>query len=63
MGADQEIEFARRKAREDLGAFLAALAAGQEGNADAGLLGEGSNGGEVLADKNFGRRRSGRRAR
>ena len=56
MGADQKIDLAERQAVERFGALLAALAAGQDGDADAGLLGERRDGGEVLANQDFGRR-------
>ena len=54
--ADQEIDLAEREAVEDVGALAAALAAGQDGDADAGLLRQRRDGGEMLARQDFGRR-------
>ena len=56
VGADQQIDLAEREPVERLVALLAALAAGEDGDADAGLLGERRDGGEMLAREDFGRR-------
>ena len=56
VGADQEIDLAEREPVERLGALAAALAPGQDRDAEAGLLGQRRDGGEVLAGEDFGRR-------
>ena len=56
VGADQQIDVAGGEPPRDLGALPAALAAGEDGDADAGLLGERRDGGEMLARQDFGRR-------
>ena len=56
VGADQQIDLAERQPVERLGALLAALAAGEDRDADAGLLGQRRDGGEMLAHQDFGRR-------
>ncbi len=54
MGADDEIDVADGEAGEDFRPLLAALAAGQDGDANAGGLGEFLYGGEVLPRQDFG---------
>ena len=56
VGADQEIDLAEREPVERLAALAAALAAGEDGDPDAGLLGQRRDGGEMLAGEDFGRR-------
>ena len=56
VGADQEIDLAVREPRENVVALLAALAAGQDGDAEAGGFGERCDGVEMLAGEDFGRR-------
>ena len=46
MGADQEIDLAGGQRRQDFGAFAAALAPGEKGDADADGSGERRDGGE-----------------
>ena len=53
VGADQQIDLAECEAVERVGALLAALAAGQDRDANAGLLGERRDGGEMLARPEF----------
>ena len=59
MGADQKIELARRKARQDLGAFLAAFAAGEDRKPQPGNFGERRHGLVMLAREDLGRRHQG----
>ena len=56
VGADQKIDVARRQRRQDFRALAAALAAGENGDADADGGGERRDGGKVLARQNLGRR-------
>ena len=56
VGADHQIDFAERKTVDRLGALAAALAAGQDRDADAGVLRQRRDGGEMLARQDFGRR-------
>ena len=56
VGADQEIDIAERKTIEDLLTPGAALAAGQNGDADAGGFRQRRDRGEMLARENFRRR-------
>ena len=56
VGADQQIDLAECEAVERVGALLAAFAAGQDRDANAGLLGQRRDGGEMLARQDFGRR-------
>ena len=56
MGADQQIDLAEREALEDVAALAAALAAGEDRDADAGGFGERRDGVEMLAREDFGRR-------
>ena len=55
MRADQKIDIAERKTIEDLFSCGPALAAGEDGGADAGGFGERCNGREMLTGKDFGR--------
>jgi hypothetical protein len=56
VGADQEIDVAKRQPVENSLAFAAALAAGEDGDAQAGGLGQRRDGLEMLAGEDFGRR-------
>ena len=56
MGADHDVDVAEREAIENGLALAAALAAGEDGDADAGGFGERRDGLAVLAGENFGRR-------
>ena len=56
VGADQQVELADGEPLQRLVALLAALAAGQDGDAKPGLLGERRDGGEMLPGEDFGRR-------
>src|SRR5674476_605 len=56
VGADQEIDVAERQPVENSLAFAAALAAGEDGDAQAGGLGQRRDGLEMLAGEDFGRR-------
>ncbi len=56
MGADQEVDVAEGELLEDVAALAAALAAGEDGDADAGGGGERRDGVEMLARQDFGRR-------
>ena len=56
VGADHQIDIAGGERRQHLGAFAAALAAGQDGEADAGRGRERRDGGEMLPRQDFGRR-------
>ena len=56
MGADQEIDIAVFEPRQDVGALLAALAAGEDGDVQAGGFGERRDGLQMLAGEDFGRR-------
>ena len=56
VGADDEIDIAGGKRRQNLRAFAAALAAGEDGKADAGGRCEPRDGGEMLTRQDFGRR-------
>ena len=59
MRADDEIDIARRQRRENLRALAAALAAGEDGEPDAGGGGERRDGRKMLARQNFRRRHEG----
>ena len=54
--ADQKVDVAGGKRGQNLGALAAALAAGENGAADAGCRGERRDGRKMLARQNFGRR-------
>ena len=54
--ADDKIDLAGGKRRQNLGAFAAALAAGEDGDADAGGGRQPRDGGKMLTRQNFGRR-------
>ena len=56
MGADQNVDVAEPKPFEDVAAFAAALAAGQDRDLDAGRGGERRDGAVVLPRQDFGRR-------
>ena len=56
VGADDDVEVARRQRRHDGVAGAALLAAGQQRDAQARGLGEAGDGGEMLAGEDFGRR-------
>ena len=56
MGADQEIDIAVFEPRQNVGALLAALAAGEDGDVKAGGFGERRDGFQMLAREDFGRR-------
>ena len=56
MSADDQIDVACGKRRNDFGTLAAALAAGENGDADAGFGGERRDGGKMLARQNFRRR-------
>ena len=56
VGADDEIDIAGGERRQNLRAFAAALAAGEDGEADAGGRRQPRDGGEMLPRQNFGRR-------
>ena len=62
MRADDEIDIARRQRRENLRALAAALAAGEDGEPDAGGAGERRDRRKMLARQNFRRRHEGRLA-
>ena len=54
-----EIDVAEREPVEDVLARRPALAAGEDGDADAGRFGQRRDGGEMLAGEDFGRRHEG----
>ena len=56
MGADEDVDVAEREPVEDGLALAAALAAGEDGDAEAGGFGERRDGLEMLAREDFGRR-------
>ncbi len=56
VGADDQIDVAGSERRNDFGAVAAALAAGEDGDADAGFGGKRRDGGKMLARQNFRRR-------
>ena len=56
MGADEEMDGAVGEAGEDRLALAALFAAGENGEADAGGLGQRRDGAGVLAHQKFGRR-------
>ncbi len=59
MGADQEIDFPGFEPCQDLAPLLALLAAGEDGDPQAGALGQRRDGLDMLARENFGRRHQG----
>ncbi len=59
MGAEQEVDVAEGQPVEDFLARAAALAAGEDGDANAGSLRQGCDGFQVLAGEDFGRRHEG----
>ncbi len=60
MGADQEIDVALGEPCQQGGALAPALAAGENGDPDAGGVGQRRDRLEMLAGKDFGRRHHGR---
>ena len=56
VGADQQVDGAVGEAGEDRLALAALLAAGEDGEADAGGLGQRRDGAGVLANQQLGRR-------
>ena len=56
VGADQKVDIAKHETIQDLLAGGPAFAAGQDGNAEAGGLGQRGDRCEMLARENFGRR-------
>ncbi len=56
VGADEKIDVAHRERAQEFGALAAALAAGEDGDADAGAGGKRRDGGNMLPRQNFGRR-------
>ncbi len=56
MGADQEIDLAGRKPRQQVAPLLALFAAGENSHPKPGALGQRRNGLDVLARQDFGRR-------
>ena len=56
VGADHEIDLADREPVERLGALAAAVAAGEDGDAQAGFFCKRRDGSEMLAREDFGRR-------
>ncbi len=59
MRADQKVDIAERQAIENFLAGRSALAAGENGDANAGGFGERCDRREMLAGENFGRRHEG----
>ena len=59
MRADQEVELAGFEPRQNVGALLAALAAGEDRDAQARGFGERRDGLVMLAREDFGRRHQG----
>ena len=59
VGADDQIDVAEHQPVEDGRALAAALAPGEDGDADAGGFGQRRDGLHVLARQNFGRRHEG----
>ena len=59
MGADQEVDVAGGKPRQDVAARAAALAPGQQRDLQAGGLRHRRDGGEVLPGQDLGRRHDG----
>ena len=59
MGADQQIDVAEREPVENFLALAAALAPGEDGDANAGGLRQRGDGVEMLAGENLGRRHEG----
>ncbi len=59
VGADQKIDVADRQPLERIAAFAAALAAGQDGDAQSGGLGQRRNCMQMLPRQNFRRRHEG----
>ena len=53
MGADQKIDLAGFQSRENIAALLALFAAGENGDAQPGALGQRRNGLDVLPCKDF----------
>ncbi len=62
MGADDQVDVARRQRGEDFRALAPALAAGEDGKPDARGRGERSDGGKMLARQNLRRRHDDRLA-
>ena len=56
MGADQKIDLAGRKPRQDIAALLALFAAGEDRDPQTRTLGQRRDGLDVLAREDFGRR-------
>ncbi len=59
MGADQEIDLAGRKPRQDIAPLLALLAPGEDRDPQARPLGQRRDGLDVLAGEDFRRRHQG----